>query len=488
MVASGSTTHYSIGHEEEEMGHDIHFLERLERLSMPQADFALALYRDPVLVRFVLANVKLPDGAERVALAVEKGPDTPYIIVARDGGFVTCLGKDMKAGDHVVVPRERLDQLSAERDDIRNAVEQVRQTGGARQIFRRLYRGGRSLTREDFVLLRFLYPLHWPALLEHTFDLADRLQAFRAGYTRGRYHRKNAVALAGLTEYWESCWALGHLIALFGTILRELLDQGPPAMIAEIRKGGDIAWLTMRTLSTPMAVRGAWTVSRAGHYLLPVYKDMFEEEPGTFLTFMNSATALTAIGLRHRKLRAEVRKTLARRRGSLYAPDSIHPHGALVRALLPVFEKVLDQEDEARDAHRQVGAAYVTKAPEGHPPDHPLHGMRSEDVPDELAYPLPLLRDTRLFGDPTAQILMPFTLPWVVSVDIEALYLPAELHAHLKAPCDPDVVLAQLDDYTRFTFRAGPVRRTATPGRNEPCSCGSGKKYKRCCGAGEAAP
>ena len=28
-----------------------------------------------------------------------------------------------------------------------------------------------------------------------------------------------------------------------------------------------------------------------------------------------------------------------------------------------------------------------------------------------------------------------------------------------------------------------PIRREATPGRNDPCSCGSGKKYKKCCGA-----
>ena len=26
------------------------------------------------------------------------------------------------------------------------------------------------------------------------------------------------------------------------------------------------------------------------------------------------------------------------------------------------------------------------------------------------------------------------------------------------------------------------VRATGTPGRNDPCSCGSGKKYKKCCG------
>ncbi len=27
-----------------------------------------------------------------------------------------------------------------------------------------------------------------------------------------------------------------------------------------------------------------------------------------------------------------------------------------------------------------------------------------------------------------------------------------------------------------------PVRVEKTPGRNDPCSCGSGKKYKKCCG------
>ena len=29
-----------------------------------------------------------------------------------------------------------------------------------------------------------------------------------------------------------------------------------------------------------------------------------------------------------------------------------------------------------------------------------------------------------------------------------------------------------------------PVRRTASIGRNAPCPCGSGKKYKKCCGKG----
>jgi uncharacterized protein len=36
--------------------------------------------------------------------------------------------------------------------------------------------------------------------------------------------------------------------------------------------------------------------------------------------------------------------------------------------------------------------------------------------------------------------------------------------------------------------RHGPRRVEATPGRNDPCPCGSGKKFKKCHGAADAAP
>jgi uncharacterized protein len=32
--------------------------------------------------------------------------------------------------------------------------------------------------------------------------------------------------------------------------------------------------------------------------------------------------------------------------------------------------------------------------------------------------------------------------------------------------------------------RVETIRKEATPGRNDPCPCGSGKKYKKCHGAG----
>ncbi|MDR0540831.1 MAG: SEC-C domain-containing protein, partial [Dysgonamonadaceae bacterium] len=35
---------------------------------------------------------------------------------------------------------------------------------------------------------------------------------------------------------------------------------------------------------------------------------------------------------------------------------------------------------------------------------------------------------------------------------------------------------------TRAQQKTGPIRVEKTVGRNDPCPCGSGKKYKQCCG------
>lgn len=47
-----------------------------------------------------------------------------------------------------------------------------------------------------------------------------------------------------------------------------------------------------------------------------------------------------------------------------------------------------------------------------------------------------------------------------------------------------DGVLSQekRDDITREWRRAGQAKSEKTVGRNDPCPCGSGKKYKKCCG------
>ncbi|MBI4382812.1 MAG: SEC-C domain-containing protein [Nitrospinae bacterium] len=42
--------------------------------------------------------------------------------------------------------------------------------------------------------------------------------------------------------------------------------------------------------------------------------------------------------------------------------------------------------------------------------------------------------------------------------------------------------LEHIDFTQRVQTSNQPFLATRTPGRNEPCLCGSGKKYKRCCG------
>jgi uncharacterized protein len=61
----------------------------------------------------------------------------------------------------------------------------------------------------------------------------------------------------------------------------------------------------------------------------------------------------------------------------------------------------------------------------------------------------------------------------------------AELLA--EAPAMIPVCVAAIEAYWREHAAppslSGPIRSGRKVGRNEPCPCGSGRKYKRCCGA-----
>jgi uncharacterized protein len=54
---------------------------------------------------------------------------------------------------------------------------------------------------------------------------------------------------------------------------------------------------------------------------------------------------------------------------------------------------------------------------------------------------------------------------------------PYELCEGLKT-----AVLAIYAFWSSYDQNRSPVRASNTPGRNDPCPCGSGKKYKHCCG------
>lgn len=74
-----------------------------------------------------------------------------------------------------------------------------------------------------------------------------------------------------------------------------------------------------------------------------------------------------------------------------------------------------------------------------------------------------------------------------LEINLEKLYynmLAAKAHWLYELPAWDSILTAERrKEITKEQRRSGTVIKEETPGRNDPCSCGSGKKYKKCCGA-----
>ncbi|CAA6605845.1 YecA family protein [Rhodospirillaceae bacterium LM-1] len=95
---------------------------------------------------------------------------------------------------------------------------------------------------------------------------------------------------------------------------------------------------------------------------------------------------------------------------------------------------------------------------------------------------------SQLYADEEACLLMAPILAWLVDdEDGEALEGEKEKLEILRG--DPSTfipeVVAAMDVYWKVRRQGAPPGRKTSPkaGRNDPCPCGSGKKFKKCCGA-----
>lgn len=476
------------------MAHDTHFLRRLDRVSPTQADLALALYRDPRRIRYLLAHVALPGGSDRVAIALDDRSDGPHVIVARDGSFVTCLGDGMSVDDTPSITRSQLERLGSKWDHLRDAAARIRERGDIEAIHRRILRNGHAVAREDIVALSFLQPMFSTEFTGLSVDIHERLQAFRAAYRPGRYrpkHRSGRRHLSSnqreqLRAYWQLCWALGHLAAInsehIPRILRKLQDAGLDA--------GDatrfLSWPMTRTMSMPTVLRGNWLVARAGRHALPTFKRHFEEA-ATWTEFMDSSLGLLAIGLRHRRLRREVAKVLARRHSPITNPESPYHHRAC-EPLLQLYHSLLTKPGYRRamlENHRLVGSQNLIWIGESMPDEHPLRFRTPDEAPAELAYPLMLCVTGSLFHNAARLTDTALMMPWLAKAELADLYLPASFWSACQLHWQPSDSLELLDGYYNYNGPRQPARNAGKIGRNEHCPCGSAHKYKRCCRGGQ---
>jgi len=65
-------------------------------------------------------------------------------------------------------------------------------------------------------------------------------------------------------------------------------------------------------------------------------------------------------------------------------------------------------------------------------------------------------------------------------LEVEALVTEAKLFAAVTVDTKEGAV-ESINELTVLLSKKGTVKLDKVPARNEPCLCGSGKKYKKCC-------
>jgi hypothetical protein len=454
--------------------HAEHFLERLDRVPRSLSDFALALYRDEERVKWILHYAHLPKEEERVAFALGPDGSGPYIVVTRQGKFVTALGADMTPKNLTVLTRAQVDKFSDRVIDARKRLELAkeivpdgRQPGDLVGLVNTRAWG---LSREEFTAIAGWVPILGVEFVVQIFQAAPVLTSFRESYLglTTKSFRNNPKTHEGLASMRSLAHGIGAKFALAAMGDLVWVDTFAARWNEEV--GPTFCATDQRIFS--IAVRGAWAAARIGKPFLPFYKELLSRSDYPDVSF-DAVLAVTAIGLRHSHYRQDVRRMVA---SLVEAAESWNRDW--VERLQQWSERAFSDPDGALDDvaayGRKVMVAVSPLLPEG----SRFRAAKEEDVPRETA----LLCAVNQSWDPLHSFSF-FVLPWVAKLaSPEELYLPEELEQAMRHVLKRD---SMADAYARQSKRAPvmPETRTAPKtGRNEPCSCGSGKKYKKCCG------
>lgn len=457
------------------MQHAVHFLSRLERLPHREVDLALELYRDPELLRAVLDAASLPEGAERVAISIDDPLFGPFLIVTRDGHFVTCLGRGMRADDLPLVTREALDAVSRKVTRLREKLALEKQLGGERatgQLLRRVLVDADSVSREDFLAVAAWEPLLGPVFIDFYLAMACELVQ-QAPWLR-RMRTRGARGEEALYTHWNLLHATGHM-ALLGAMSG---GKEHYASLTEEHLGARAAFsyaLTGTGVIT-FILKGAWAVGRLGKLMLPEYKRALVEDVA-FFELLDSLFALLAIGVRARGTRAEIQKALRAAPGTARTPQAQRLRDELGREVQHCCELTAQMleapAEELTETQRRLGETYFE--PGAQVDDDPLRA--------ELVRTLPLMTWDDGITNGKRLALSLTLIAATARSGPEQFYLPRELMQALHRRWEPAFTWQVLAPIMKMEKAFRKPVRVVSVGRNEPCPCGSGRKWKKCCGA-----
>lgn len=442
-------------------GHDAHFLQRLDRITREQTEFALGLYRDHQAVKAMLSRIKLAPSEERVALAIDDGGRGPHVVVTRGGAFVTCLGADMSTGHLPVISRARVDGYLRCIADERRRLDMAERIGGPavdRSAFlSRMVLRKSQLTREEWIGLSAFAPLFASDL--YAMSKHSSNEVVRAACRRNRPLRNVPHAIVDAHE--KVAYTGAHALVLAGSAGRPAIDRALALV------GPDRAFSRHATeLSDARFVyRGIWAAGKVGKALVSSYREALTDN---VLSVADAVLALSTIALRHSGTSSDVLRIFRR------AQDRYEKMGdALLVDIVASAQQIVASPKEALDRVMLEGAKRFAATESAHRGrDFPV-----EDVPDDLAETAWLSRPGDVWqAFPDALD----TVPLLARISGEAFYFP-EAYAERHAPPWTSDDMAAHYQAIRPTPKLEPVRYDARIGRNEPCPCESGKKFKRCC-------
>ena len=459
------------------MGHDHHFLERLDRVETDHVETALGLYRDHEAVGFILAELALAEGVERVALSL--GPPTkgPYVVLARNGHFVTCLGEGMSTGALPIIPRERLEALLRKHRDRKGresarATEQ-RKNERTHEFFIRMFKRGRALTREEFIAFSAFQPLMgrslYAMLLSAIKFVLDNLRSF-SGLEKVSPAMREKAQL-----FHNEIWHVGHCILL--TMMGERADLD--ALLEDHRGHGLSVTVPCATLtSTTMLFRGAWAAARLGKHSLPMYKRVLANADASH-AILDAVLAVLAIGIRSESVRGDARRILE--------GIPTHTDDRVTQTRMSLRDNALvildDPEKNGRLPAIAVGREFLLHETRGLPEGDPFRYADQAAVPEDLAITAALNLDV----DWHIPDIVGFTFAataLAAKARVEDFYFPRELARRVIADWTPEDTLEHAARFANtVSLELAPAKKEVKLGRNDPCFCGSGKKYKKCHGA-----
>ncbi len=140
-----------------------------------------------------------------------------------------------------------------------------------------------------------------------------------------------------------------------------------------------------------------------------------------------------------------------------------------------------DDPDAQERTYLQYGRELTVARAATLPAGSPFRYENATDVPDDIARAVALGVDRDLHGDPEAFGHGANAVVTIARAEAEDFHLPRAVENALRVPWTPEQT-EELLTRGRRAQRAEPVRAAEKTGRNEACPCGSGRKFKRCCG------